>query len=118
MLTSSFEELYQSGEPILSRGVRPTGMLVYTPGGRMIVQVMRDSPVRIETAYFGTFQVNEQEGYVLHNIEGSLDEMEVGRNRKRFYSLLGDTLRLTSPPFNVDGEDRIRRINWLRSRAS
>jgi hypothetical protein len=95
----------------------------------MAVQVMNDgrprftsSEGRLEeikvafkgyTAYFGTFEVNEKEGYVRHHMVASLSPNEVGMERKRFFEFCGNRLTLTTP-IEVDGESLVRRIVWVR----
>jgi len=127
-------DLGSNGEVLRSRGQAPRGILVYDASRRMAVQVMSDgrpqftslnppggSPEQINaafsgyTAYFGVFEVNDQEGYVLHYLEGSLLPPEIGTERKRFYKFSGDRcVTLTTPPFEVGGEMRVRLIVWAR----
>ena len=54
-------------------------------------------------AYFGRFRVDEANGVVIHQIEGSIFPNEIGKESIRFYELSGDrlTLRVTSL---VDGK--------------
>jgi hypothetical protein len=115
------------GEIVRSRGLAPRGRLVYDAHRGMSVQVMNDgrprpssaetpeaaekaivSAFRGYTAYFGSFEVNEQGGYILHHMRGSLNPGEVGQVRKRFYEFRGDQIVLTTPP--LDG--RVTRIIW------
>lgn len=112
-LLDSYEERLD-GEVVRSRGNAPTGMLVYSPNRRMMVQVISSDPWRLETAYFGLFEINEAEHSVLHHMEGSMVASEAGATRKRYWELTGNTLQLTTPPFEINGEMRIRRINWRR----
>ena len=58
------------------------------------------------TAYFGTYEVNEAEGYVTHHRKGHIIPDLVGTEAKRFYILEGDTLTLMP---NND-----RRLRWKR----
>jgi hypothetical protein len=59
------------------------------------------------TAYFGTYKVNEREGYVVHLRRGSLFPKRVGIGAKRFFMFIGDRLILTLP-------SRERRFIWKR----
>lgn len=118
-----------NGETVLPRGDMPKGSLVYERSGRMTVQIMPQfgslNPSAVTskdpgpaltdyTAYFGKFKVNERERSVTHHLEGSLDSREVGKTRTRFYQLCGDRLTLTTPAFEVDGEERVRYMIWER----
>ena len=49
------------------------------------------------TSYFGTFTVNEAEGFLTHHLEGSLNTRGAGSAYKRFYTLSGNRLTLQPP---------------------
>lgn len=59
------------------------------------------------TAYFGTYEVNEREGYVIHHRKGHLDPTQVGTDAKRFFKFTGDRLILTP-------SSREARLIWKR----
>jgi hypothetical protein len=65
-------------------------------------------------AYFGTYRVKEKEGFVIHQVEGSLSPNFVGTDQKRFFEFTGDKLILRPPPVVVDGEQRTTRLTWER----
>ena len=123
-------------------GKQPTGTLIYSPDGRMSVQIMRDPPSRVVGpmwssdgrdlvpgasaneirnayrgfyAYFGTWEVNEPAHTVTHHIRGSVRSMEVGADYVRPYELSGETLLLRSPVVAADGERQSRVITWRRA---
>jgi hypothetical protein len=99
---------------------RPVGMIVYTPEGRMAVQIMvlprpvvppvpegpdevaawSSEQVRrvVETydAYFGTYQLDEASHTVTHHVEGELRPNYVGAAYARRYEVDGDRLVLSS----------------------
>ena len=98
------------------------GLLMYDAAGRMSVQIMpRDRPkfasaTRLQgtddeirtafagyIAYFGSYEVNEAEGVVIHHLEGSIFPNEVGRDNIRYYEFSGDQLTLI-PTNMVDGK--------------
>lgn len=130
-LADSYDLRVPSGEIVRSRGARPTGTLAYHADGRMSVQVMSDGRPRFTgapgtaaeiasalegyTAYFGRFEVRAAESVVVHHMEGSLFPNEVGGSRTRFFSVDGDRLTLTTPPFESGGEKRARVILWERA---
>jgi len=66
------------------------------------------------TAYFGAFEVNEQEGLILHHMEGNLFPDEIGTTRQRSFVFSGDCVTLATPPFKIAGEMRVRRMVWAR----
>ena len=107
-------------------GVRPLGYIMYDSGGRMAVQIMRrDRPEFTSedrargtaeelkaafagyAAYFGTFEVNEEESYVVHHRMGHLFPNDATVEVKRFYELSGDQLILTLPSGEL-------RLTWRR----
>ena len=91
-------------------GQNPIGILMYDSDGHMSVQIMRrgrpaivaiDSGTPEESraafggyaAYFGTYDINEQEGSVVHHLEASLLPW-VGGDQKRLFVFSGDRLTL------------------------
>jgi hypothetical protein len=57
-------------------------------------------------AYFGTYEVNEKEGFVLHHIQGSIRPDEVGITYKRMFKISGNRLMLTT--------ENLLRLTWER----
>ncbi len=109
-------------------GPDPIGIIIYDSAGNMAVQILGlnrpsvDHPgitsgeVTLEeirsviigyTAYFGTYEVNEREGFVVHLRRGHLFPKQVGISAKRFFKFTGDRLILTLP-------SRERRFIWKR----
>ena len=116
-------------------GRNPVGLIIYDPTGQMSVQIMRDPRPTFEAgrnrpetpeefkaayegyyAYFGTYEVNEAEGIVLHRVRASLWPREVGRDYRRHFALTGDRLVLTTPAFQAAGEQRRNQLTWERVR--
>ena len=112
-------------------GPKPTGLITYDATGHMSVQIMRDPRPSFDSgrdrpgtpeeykaaydgyyAYFGTYEVNEVEGIILHRVRASLWPREVGREYRRHVKLSGDRLTLTTPPINVAGEQRTNSLTW------
>jgi hypothetical protein len=60
-------------------------------------------------AYFGTYEVNEKEGSVLHRVQGSLRPEEVGVSYKRSFMLSGNRLVLTTPELRRLTFERVER---------
>ena len=94
-------------------GGSPVGMLMYDAGGNVAVQIMRNPrpdlaggpafPPATEVqaaykgyyAYYGTWEVNEQRGIIIHHLEGSLRPGDVGKDFIRAYKFTGNQLALT-----------------------
>ena len=103
------------------------GYLMYDPSGLMSVVIMQggrqpyagNDPTPEEalaafngyTAYFGTFTVNEAEGYVTHHVQGNIRPPASSNDNQLFYELSGDHLTLM-PPIGESGVQL--RIKWER----
>lgn len=109
----SFTEHRPDGEILYPYGQDAVGLLIYDSSGHMSVQIMRpDRPSlasdnlpeasrqQIEatldgfTAYFGRYEINEEEGVIIHTVEGHLLAGSVGKVLKRAYEFSGDQLIL------------------------
>ena len=114
-------------------GAGSIGYIMYDATGHMAVQIMQPNrppfasgdldtgtPEEIEAAfegygaYFGTYEIHEAEGFVIHRVEGSLFPNNVGTEQKRFFEFSGDTLILKPPPRQVGGAQVAPRITWQR----
>ena len=103
------------------------GYIIYDVAGHMGVTIMRPGrqpyseggPTPEEafaligtyTSYFGPFSFNEDEGYVVHHLKGSLDPRGAGSDYKRFYTFGENTLTLQPPP-RADGSKTF--LTWER----
>ena len=130
----SVEERRPNGEVVAPRyGSHPIGYIIYDTTGHVAVQIMKPDRSRFASndaeqatsdeakaafagygAYFGTYEINEAEGYVVHHVEGSVFPNYVGTDQKRFFELSGDQLILKPPPRQVDGEQHTTRVTWQR----
>ena len=114
-------------------GTKTVGYLMYDSTGHVAVQIMRPdrpkfavndidkgTPEELKaawegySAYFGTYEINDAEGFVVHRVEGSSFPNYVGSEQKRFYELSGDTLVLKPPQRQVGNEQLNMRITWQR----
>jgi hypothetical protein len=66
------------------------------------------------TAYFGTYEVNEQEGTVTHRVRGSLFPNWVGQEQKRFFEFSGNGPALKTPPIRAAGAMVTGILVWER----
>ena len=121
----SFEERQSDGEIKYPYGRTPVGLLIYDATGRMSVQVMRSDRAALSsndlqeaaleeikaavegfTAFFGTYEIDEEAGTIIHYVEGHLLPGSVGKDLKRSFEFSGDRLILNPSPS--------RRVIWER----
>ena len=97
----------------------PIGYMGVTimPGGRQAYAGDEPTPdealaaMRSYVSYFGTYSVNEKEGYVTHHLQGNLSPASAFNDNKRFYELSGNQLTLMPPA----GDSGVQlRIVWQR----
>jgi hypothetical protein len=119
----SWEVRAEGGATTHPLGETPQGMIVYTAGGHMAVQMMRpdrplftsgdrwrSTPEEVQAAYggynayCGRYEVHEAEGYVAHLLENSLYPNRVGAELQRSYEFTGDCLILTTPDSRMTWE--------------
>jgi len=129
----SSEHRRLDGKLAYSKGRDAVGTLMYDASGHMSVQVMRpDRPVfasgdRLKgtpeeiksaferfVAYYGTYEVNEEEGTVTHYLEGSLFPNWVGTDLKRFFEFSGNQLTLSTPSMPMGGQQVTGVLLWER----
>ena len=103
------------------------GYIMYDPAGYMGVVIMQpgrqpyapdgstpDEAVRAlnsYTSYFGTYTVNEAEGYLTHHLQGNVRPPGASNDNKRVYEFSGNQLILM-PPVGDSGVQL--RIVWQR----
>ena len=63
------------------------------------------------TSYFGTYTVNEAEGYLTHHLQGNVRPPDAANDNQRFFEFSGDQLILMPPS---DDSGVRRRIIWQR----
>jgi len=66
-------------------------------------------------SYFGPYEFDAEEGFVLHHVEGSLFPNWEGQAQKRFFELSGNRLTLSTPPTLWGGGGEIVAVlTWER----
>ena len=132
LVSSEFRR--SNGEVTYPIGRNTSGMLMYDANGHMSVQIMRPNrpafassdqlqgtPEEIKSAYkgfvayFGTYEVNKEEGTITHHVEGSPFPNWVGTDQRRFFELYGNRLTLSTPPVPFGGEQVTARLIWERA---
>ncbi len=118
-------ELLPSPEPPSFGSKGAVGYLMYDPSGYMGVVIMQtgrqpyasDQPTPEEavatlssyTAYFGTYTVNEAEGYLIHHLQGNVRPPDASNDNKRVYEF-SDNQLILMPPIGDSGVQL--RIVW------
>jgi hypothetical protein len=112
-------------------GPHGAGYLMYGSTGRMCVILVNpdrpswsseDEPTPDEiksaidgfVAYYGSYEVNESEGFVLHHIEAHIVPNWVGADQKRYFDLSGNRLTLKVAPPLPKGVVEYK-FNWERA---
>jgi hypothetical protein len=123
------------GRTVYPYGRDAVGMLTYDQSGHMSAQVMKtDRPLFVSgdirngtpdeikaafdgyTAYFGNYEVDEQEGTVTHRVLGSHFPNWVGQDQKRFFGFSGNRLTLRTPPIQTSGTTVTLVLVWEREK--
>ncbi|SNS86832.1 Lipocalin-like domain-containing protein [Ekhidna lutea] len=116
---SNYDEEGKVSQPY---GNPPLGYFIYTPGGHMSIQIMKNPPhprlterpsdsivaqiARGSITYFGTYSVDKERSVVIHEVEGALNPNYVNTDRERQYSISGDSLII-----NIESEgSRYKRV--------
>ena len=132
LISSEFRR--SDGEVTYPLGRDAVGLLMFGANGHVSVQIMRPdrpkfassdhqkgTPAEVKTAfegyaaYFGTYEVNEEEGTLAHYVEGSPFPNWVGVTLKRFFEFDGNRLTLSTPPMPMGGEQVVGLLVWERA---
>jgi len=131
LVTSEFRT--SDGRVTYPLGENAVGLLIYDGGGRMAAQLMRlDRPefasgdMRGGTpdefkaaadgyvAYFGTYEVDDQKGTVIHHVDASLFPNWIGQDQVRYFEFSTDRLTLKTLPFLSGGGEITGVLVWKR----
>lgn len=112
----SVETQLSDGQVIRAFGEEPKGIIVYTSSGHMTAQLSNPERLKVASgdqlkaadeeirsnferyiAYHGTYEVNADEQTVTHFVEGSMFPNWEGDSQKRFYSIDGNRITLSTP---------------------
>ena len=129
----SFEFETSTGQKIYPYGQDLKGIGIFTKEGYMSGQLWipgrpafaindqrKGTPDEIKAAfegyisYCGPYSVNEEEGTLTTNVEGSLFPNWIGLPQKRYIHIEGELLSLTTDPMPFGGETIIGRLLWER----
>lgn len=112
----------QDGKRIQRFGANPKGIAIYDGNGRFATILLRtDLPkfasnnamtgtadenraiVQGSNATYGTWSINEQDGSLISQIEGSTFPGWDGQNQKRTVSIAGDEMKMCVPGAQIGG---------------
>lgn len=109
-------------------GEKPVGFIHYLPGNRMAAVISYDGRKPMEgdrlkatdaerakayatfLAYTGTFRIEGDK--VIHSVDSSSYQNDVGSEQVRFFRKEGDTLYLESVPLIRDGKPQVYKLVW------
>jgi hypothetical protein len=99
-------------------GKKALGSLIYTDSGRVSAQVMRSDRPKLASgdqmkgtaeeikanyegyiSYYGSFEIDKKNGFVIHHVEGSSFPNWEGLGLKRFFKLSRNRLTLIATAF-------------------
>ncbi len=111
------------------------GFIMYSADGYMCANVMRPNRPKITTSdsrrapaeekaaafetyfsYCGRYDVAESEGFVTHNVEVSSFPNFTGTAQKRFVTIAGDRMKITTPPASSGGKQVSHVMLWERAK--
>ena len=114
-------------------GPDPVGQIMYHPEGYMCVALMRPDRPKFASnnvmeatpeemkagfvgyiGYCGSYEVNEEERFVIHRLQMSSFPNLIGTEQKRHFEFEGDRLTLKMPPLTILGEGQVHRLVWER----
>ena len=129
----SFEGHTSDGQVLKPYGSHPRGQLVYDANGNMAVQIMRSDRQEFSAtdksqgsaeeimgaftsyeAYFGTYVIDEEQGVVIHRLEGALFPNWTGSEQKRYFRFSGSRLTLSTAPIPYGGATLTASLVWER----
>jgi hypothetical protein len=131
-MVSAVREEIPSGTKTDQFGPDPHGFITYDADGRMMAIITRrkratpaggrataeeaETLFRSMMSYAGTYSV--EGNVVTHDVDISWNQTFTGSKQKRFFTLEGDRLILSTPESvdPIDGKLSVRRMTWQRVR--
>jgi len=124
----SLDRHWSDGEVNQPWGSAPQGLLFYDNEGNMSAQLMSTDwadtspkeqglealPRSGYAAYFGTYEVDERDGTVTHQVIGDRQGFWIGKSRVRRFQLERDRISLETPPRTVEGRTSELLLVWER----
>lgn len=129
----SFKIQKANGEVIYPFGKNARGSIIYTDSGRFSAQVMRPDRPKFASgdqmkgtaeeikanyegyvSYYGSYEFDNENGFIIHHVEGSLFPNWEGQGLKRFFELSGNRLKINTPPTLWGGGENVATAIWER----
>ena len=129
----SYEFRLSDGIVIRPMGQGVQGILIYDRTGWMSLQVIDPERPKFTTedwmsgtpdeakaaldgcmAYYGTFEVNERKGTIIHHIEGNSFPNWSGIDREQIFELKDNRLILLTLPMTLSNEQVVGQLTWER----
>ena len=129
----TFEFRRDDGSVIYPFGETARGSIIYTESGRYSAQLMRRDRPRFAVAdqmqgtadeieasykgwisYFGAYELDLENNLIIHHVEGSLFPNMEGTKQFRLFEVSDNRMKLTTPPFKLDGEQAVGILVWER----
>ncbi len=129
----SFEFRLADGIVVHPMGEGVAGVLMYDASGYMALQLMepdrpkfesgdwlRGTPDEVKSAfegcmaYYGTYEVVEPKGTVVHHVQGSSFPNWAGVDREQFFEFTRDRLTLTTLPTTLASEQAVGVLTFKR----
>ena len=129
----SFEIQRENGEVTYPFGQNAQGSLIYTESGRFSGQLMRPDRPKFASgdqmrgtaeeikanykgfvSYYGSYEFDMKKGFIIHHVEGSLLPNWEGQRQIRFFKLLCNRLKLSTPRTLWGGEEVVGVLLWER----
>jgi hypothetical protein len=130
----SHEHRQSDGQVSYPFGRGTFGIAMLDANGRYSAQIMRPdlpvfasgdrlkgTPAEIKSAfegsfaYFGSYEVNQEERTLTLHVEGSSFPNWVGTEQKRFYEFSGNRMTLTTQPILMGGKQVTGVVIWERA---
>lgn len=129
----SIDIRYAEGNVVSVYGENPAGMITYTDDGKASVHLMdrrrpkfsgndksQGTPEETKSAvvgyeaYFGSFEIDEENNSITHHVEGALFPNWIGTDQLRFYEFNNGNLILTTPKIPYSGTTLVGVLTWER----
>lgn len=130
----SYEFRLADGILLRPMGQGVQGLLLYDAGGYVSLHVIDPERPKFATddwmsgtaeeaksaldgcmTYYGTFEVNERKGTVIHHIAGSSFPNWSGSDREQFFEFKDKRLILLTLPMTMSGEHLVGQLIWERA---
>jgi hypothetical protein len=113
----SFESRSTNGSVRHPFGAEATGLIQWGASGVFSAQIApagegaSGDPAQY-VAYFGTWEVDESAGEVVHHVEGAFNAPLRGTDQRRGFAFKGRRLTLLPPPAMANGETVTSEVTW------